>query len=261
MKSITKFLLAVSFAFLLFFKASAQDIRLEGPSIVGTPGLYKQLIMQAGPPIGTGGLPSFQFLPLTVPGGGTSIWPIHFKMATYGNGGRTYPFVIFDGGIKIGRPDLNYHDWDFIPQESPAPGYNSTLTGTNPTMGTSGHSKSLLHFKKIGNSVRSNTIDIKCDGTGFFNNLVATTTSFPDYVFYPEYDLMPLEKVEAHIKKHHRLPNMPSEEEVIQNGLDLGKINLLLVEKVEELTLHLIESQKALRSLEKQFEEFKQAQQ
>ncbi|MCB0778026.1 MAG: hypothetical protein KDB87_14355, partial [Flavobacteriales bacterium] len=62
----------------------------------------------------------------------------------------------------------------------------------------------------------------------------------------PDYDLMTLEEVEAYIKKNGHLPNVPSAREVEENGLGLGEMNKILLEKVEELTLHLIEQQKRL---------------
>ncbi|MCB0810418.1 MAG: hypothetical protein KDB96_14165, partial [Flavobacteriales bacterium] len=73
-----------------------------------------------------------------------------------------------------------------------------------------------------------------------------TLAGFPDYVFEPDYDLMTLEEVEAYIKKNGHLPNVPSAREVEENGLGLGEMNKILLEKVEELTLHLIEQQKRL---------------
>jgi hypothetical protein len=73
---------------------------------------------------------------------------------------------------------------------------------------------------------------------------------FPDYVFEPGYKLMPLNELERHIKEHQRLPNMPSAEEVSKNGVDLGEMNRLLVEKVEELTLYILEMEQRLKTLE-----------
>lgn len=75
---------------------------------------------------------------------------------------------------------------------------------------------------------------------------------FPDYVFDPERKLMSLNQLEAYIKEHRRLPGMPSAEQVEKNGADLGEINRLLVEKVEELTLYVIELNKRIEELEKQ---------
>jgi len=67
----------------------------------------------------------------------------------------------------------------------------------------------------------------------------------PDYVFKEGYDLKSLEEVQDHIQEHGHLPNIPSAQEMEANGIQLGEMNMKLLEKIEELTLYLIESKKA----------------
>jgi hypothetical protein len=67
--------------------------------------------------------------------------------------------------------------------------------------------------------------------------------NWPDYVFQPQYKLRSLAELKTYVDKHQHLPEIPSEQEVIANGLDLGEMNKLLVKKVEELTLYLIDPQ------------------
>jgi hypothetical protein len=67
---------------------------------------------------------------------------------------------------------------------------------------------------------------------------------FADFVFKPDYQLPTLSSVEQHIKDKGYLPEIPSEKEVLENGLDLGNINVKLVQKIEELTLYLIKQEK-----------------
>ncbi|MGB0521701.1 MAG: hypothetical protein ACPGJS_02015 [Flammeovirgaceae bacterium] len=81
--------------------------------------------------------------------------------------------------------------------------------------------------------------------------------SWPDYVFDRSYLLKSLPEVEAYIKKHKHLPNIPSAKEVKENGLDLGEMNRLMLEKVEELTLHLIQQHKQAEQQEKELMELK----
>ncbi|MGK6353491.1 hypothetical protein [Parapedobacter sp. DT-150] len=73
------------------------------------------------------------------------------------------------------------------------------------------------------------------------------TANWPDYVFADGYRLMPLMELDAYINAHHRLPDMPSAQEVGAEGVDLGEMNRKLLEKVEELTLHLIEMKKSAK--------------
>ena len=78
---------------------------------------------------------------------------------------------------------------------------------------------------------------------------VLAVGSWPDYVFEDSYKLMPLEEVERHIKQQKHLPNIPPAAEIEQKGIDLGDMNKRLIEKVEELTLYLIELKKENKSL------------
>ncbi len=81
---------------------------------------------------------------------------------------------------------------------------------------------------------------------------VKVESGWADFVFAPEYKLRPLSEVEAHIQKHGRLPEVPSAQEVEKNGIDLGRTDALLLQKIEELTLYQIELLKRIEALEKQ---------
>ena len=69
-----------------------------------------------------------------------------------------------------------------------------------------------------------------------------------DYVFKPDYNLMPLNELSLFIKKNQHLPNVPSEKEVMVNGYGLAEMNEILLKKVKELTLYILEQQKALET-------------
>jgi hypothetical protein len=62
-----------------------------------------------------------------------------------------------------------------------------------------------------------------------------------DYVFDPAYRLAPLNEVADYIRQNHHLPNVPSAQEMRQNGASVGEMQAKLLAKVEELTLHMIE--------------------
>ncbi|CAA0150730.1 conserved exported hypothetical protein [Tenacibaculum maritimum] len=82
-------------------------------------------------------------------------------------------------------------------------------------------------------------------------------TTFPDYVFAKEYHLMPLDEVASYIKENKHLPNMPTEKEVVKEGMNVGQINTVLVEKVEELTLYIIQLKAQLDNQKKEIEKLK----
>ncbi len=83
----------------------------------------------------------------------------------------------------------------------------------------------------------------------------------PDYVFEryytgkssanPEYRLLSLKEVEEYIQRNNHLPDVPAAEKINQNGLSLKEMNLLLLRKIEELTLYTLEQQKEIDALKK----------
>ncbi len=77
----------------------------------------------------------------------------------------------------------------------------------------------------------------------------------PDYVFKEDYELRTLMEVETFIKENGHLPNIPSAYEMEQNGLMLKEMNLKLLEKVEELTLYILNQDKIQRQLENRVRE------
>jgi hypothetical protein len=81
---------------------------------------------------------------------------------------------------------------------------------------------------------------------------VDMTVPGPDYVFEPTYNLLPLSEVETYIKANKHLPEVPSAKQMEEEGLNLKEMNLLLLKKVEELTLHLIEQEKENALLKRQ---------
>lgn len=85
----------------------------------------------------------------------------------------------------------------------------------------------------------------------------ANNGGWPDYVFTEDYDLMPLTELETEIEKLGHLPGVPSAEEVGENGQKVGEMNVILLEKVEELTLHLIDMNKAIKALQQENEALK----
>lgn len=80
-------------------------------------------------------------------------------------------------------------------------------------------------------------------------------SNWPDYVFKPSYRLPPLAEVKTYIDRNGHLPEVPSEKEIAQNGIELGKMNKLLMKKVEELTLYLMAQQKVNQSLQQQIDD------
>jgi len=79
-----------------------------------------------------------------------------------------------------------------------------------------------------------------------------TQTGWADFVFDPGYKLASLHEVENYIKTNRHLPDVPSAMEVEKEGLDLGETDKRLLQKIEELTLYLIDQQKQLKAQQEQ---------
>jgi hypothetical protein len=74
----------------------------------------------------------------------------------------------------------------------------------------------------------------------------------PDYVFAETYELPTLQQIESYIKQNKHLPEVPSGKEMEENGMNLKEMNLILLKKVEELTLYMIELKKENEEIKKQ---------
>ncbi|MCU0375619.1 MAG: hypothetical protein MUF24_09935 [Chitinophagaceae bacterium] len=86
---------------------------------------------------------------------------------------------------------------------------------------------------------------------------VQSLATWPDYVFKPGYALMPLPLLEAQIEKQGHLPGIPNAETIAREGITLGNMQTRMMEKIEELTLHLIQLDKDNKALKQAITELK----
>lgn len=100
--------------------------------------------------------------------------------------------------------------------------------------------------------IGTTTPDYKLDVVGKIraHEIIVNTVKQADYVFEKEYDLMPLEKVEEYIQQDKHLPGIPSAKEVEQNGVSMGEMQVKHLQKIEELTLYVIEQNKLIKQLQ-----------
>lgn len=126
---------------------------------------------------------------------------------------------------------------------------NMTLTGGININNTH------IHLTASGKAYFADEVSI---GSGFYcspagalkvKSLRVTSLDWSDYVFDPAYRLKPLEEVERFVQENRHLPDIPSAAEVEEKGVDVGEMNKLLLQKVEELTLYVIDLQKQLDEL------------
>ncbi len=89
--------------------------------------------------------------------------------------------------------------------------------------------------------------------------LVDLSGNWPDYVFDKDYKLISLSELAHFVKTEGHLPGIPSAEKVALEGLELGEMQRLLLEKLEELTLHTINQQERIEALQLELEALKTA--
>lgn len=98
----------------------------------------------------------------------------------------------------------------------------------------------------IGKTSQANsTYLLDVNGKARANEIVVNTTG-ADFVFEPDYKLPELAELEKFVKTNKHLPEIPTAKQMVENGVNLGELNIKLLQKVEELTLHLIEKEKQL---------------
>ncbi len=85
----------------------------------------------------------------------------------------------------------------------------------------------------------------------------STFSPWPDFVFEDNYALPSLESIERHIQQYGHLQDIPSASEVKENGVSLVEMNAKLLQKIEELTLHLIAQQKEMQAMQQEIKELK----
>ncbi len=108
-------------------------------------------------------------------------------------------------------------------------------------------------LQPIGSGVQNDmtyAMHLGLDGILKTRGIFVTQTNWPDYVFEEDYNLTPLTELEDFITINKHLPGVPSEQEVLEEGVNLGNMDAILLQKIEELTLHIIEQDKRIKELE-----------
>ena len=81
---------------------------------------------------------------------------------------------------------------------------------------------------------------------------MVNTVSGADYVFEESYQLRPLSEVQEYVQTHQHLPEIPSAAEMQEKGVNMNELQMQLLQKVEELTLYIIQQEQRIQELENQ---------
>jgi len=152
-----------------------------------------------------------------------------------------------DGNLMGWNRIAGYREFDFVSQQSASDASGGFAWWL--VQGTSWNRIMLLD--RVGNLQVAGAIH----GTNLTLDVKASNVA--DYVFEPDYKLTSLSEVEAYTKEHKHLPEVPSATEIGKSGLDLAQMNLVLLKKIEELTLHAIAQEKAITDLKASVQELK----
>lgn len=192
-----------------------------------------------------------------------------FVLGRWGGAGSDYPFCGFrmtkQGFIGIGTAlpgamvDINNGEYTGGPGTRSPIGLKVTSTYSNDPDQAVGilcqmgdNLNKTFSSGKTDGSVYTENFVVYADGYVFARDIRVTLQAFthPDYVFEKNYDLMPLNKLEEYLRVNKHLPNIPSAKDVEKNnGISLGEMSTKQLEKIEELTLYIIELDKKLNEL------------
>lgn len=186
---------------------------------------------------------------------------------------RSAAIEIDNTGNTMQYPKLLYFEFDntgteIMKVQNTALNYSPFLLNSSGAMTINNGTGNILNLQADGKFTLTNgtTQSFQVDANGFVHarRMKLDLDSWPDYVFEPTYRLMPLSQLETYIQTEKHLPNVPAEQTLVQNGADIMELNKILMEKVEELTLYLIEQhkntldqQQQLVALQQQIEELK----
>ncbi|MDB5014381.1 MAG: hypothetical protein JWQ25_2583, partial [Daejeonella sp.] len=156
----------------------------------------------------------------------------HIIYAGYNNGTIRYGLNITGGGNNADTKDL--------------------LVGTDKLI-VRGDGK-----VSIGTAIPDANALLTVKGNIISRELKVSATAGADFVFDVNYNLPSLGSIEKYVKEKKHLPEIASADEMVKEGINLGELNIKLLQKIEELTLHLIEQNKRLDAQDKRNEELQE---
>ena len=167
---------------------------------------------------------------------------IHFMSAPNGAAGSEINYssvVVHHGKLGIGNGSMIYE-----PNEA------LDVRGNTYIAGYVGIGTNDMEDYKLRVNGKINCTEIVVQNN-ISNGTGGNSDEWPDYVFADDYELRSLDELSSYIQENQRLPEIPSAAEVAEKGVNLLQINTLLLKKVEELTLYVLDLQKQIDELKK----------
>ncbi|WP_321827239.1 LamG domain-containing protein [Maribacter dokdonensis] len=142
--------------------------------------------------------------------------------------------------------NLGYNDFSTTPTEP--------STGNESSIWTSVGNNIFYTTGSVGIGTDTPNTKLSVNGNIRAREVKVETANWPDYVFTEKHNLLTLKNLQIYIEENGHLPNIPNAKEVESNGLELGEINRLLLEKIEEIILYTLQQQKEIDELRLQIQ-------
>jgi len=163
-----------------------------------------------------------------------------------------------NGSLLFGsdmNSQCNYGEWgiEYVNDPDPQAGFGLNFWKPWDCVGGFNHALFLHDNGNIGIGTNNPQSKLAVDGTICAREVrvsLSGSPCWPDYVFDKDYKLMSLSELEQYITTNKHLPDVPSAQEVEENGIQLGEMQGKLLQKIEELTLYIIALEKRLAEIE-----------
>lgn len=209
------------------------SILIENRSGIGNAIVYGQIKVESG----------------QVEIGSKSNHPVHIGAGD----NKSHISVLPNGNVGIGQesPDSDSKLW--VKNDDRVGILSESVYGSSGGYGflSSFPDRQFKAFVALNRETDEEVFVVKGDGHVYAQEITVALAPFPDYVFESEYKLMSINQVEDYISINSHLPNIPSAKEIEKNGIGVGELQTLQMEKIEELTLYIIQLQKQIDELNK----------
>jgi hypothetical protein len=162
---------------------------------------------------------------------------------------------------------LMYFEYDntdtkILEVQNPTAGYTAFSLNSNGEMDIHNGVAPIFHLGTNGMlSLRNNSIEtfrVEANGMVRARKIKVDSETWADYVFDENYKLLPLNELELFLKQNKHLPSIPSEQQIKEEGIDITEMNVKMMEKIEELTLYLIQQNKEIEKLKAEIQRMQQ---